>query len=61
MSGLSDRTSSVAGQPPTGRHGFSDVDYREAMRRAREIVPILRERAQETEDARRLLREALNR
>ena len=40
------------------RRDFSGVDYDEAMRRAREIVPILRERAQTTEDARMLLRES---
>lgn len=39
------------------RHDFSGVRYDEAMRRAREIVPILRERAQRAEDARMLLRE----
>jgi 3-hydroxy-9,10-secoandrosta-1,3,5(10)-triene-9,17-dione monooxygenase len=55
MSGLLDRTSSVAGQP-LGRD-FSTVEYGEAMRRAREIVPILRERAQRTEEARKLLAE----
>ena len=36
---------------------FSGVDYDEAMRRAREIVPVLRERAQKCEDARGLLPE----
>ena len=36
---------------------FADVSYEEAMRRAREIVPALRERAQQTEDARVLLPE----
>src|SRR6266850_1171572 len=36
---------------------FSDVSYEEAMRRAREIVPTLRERAQKCEDARVLLPE----
>lgn len=39
------------------RRDFRDVSYDEAMRRAREIVPILRERAQHAEDARLLLRE----
>src|SRR5688500_20132006 len=34
---------------------FSGVSYDEAMRRAREIVPVLRERAQKCEDARALL------
>src|SRR3954471_15923721 len=41
----------------TVRRDFSDVSYDEAMRRAREVVPALRERAQATEDARGLLRE----
>jgi 3-hydroxy-9,10-secoandrosta-1,3,5(10)-triene-9,17-dione monooxygenase len=36
---------------------FTDVTYDEAMRRAREIVPVLRERAQKCEDARVLLPE----
>src|SRR3989442_561536 len=36
---------------------FSNVSYDEAMRRAREIVPTLRERAQKCEDARVLLPE----
>ena len=36
---------------------FSGVSYDEAMRRAREIVPVLRSRAQKCEDARVLLRE----
>jgi 3-hydroxy-9,10-secoandrosta-1,3,5(10)-triene-9,17-dione monooxygenase len=37
--------------------GFEDVTYEEAMRRAREIVPTLAERAQKCEDARVLLPE----
>jgi 3-hydroxy-9,10-secoandrosta-1,3,5(10)-triene-9,17-dione monooxygenase len=36
---------------------FAQVGYDEAMRRAREIVPVLRERAQKCEDARVLLPE----
>ena len=36
---------------------FSGVSYDEAMRRARDIVPVLRERAQKCEDARVLLPE----
>ena len=36
---------------------FAQVGYEEAMRRAREIVPLLRERAQKCEDARVLLPE----
>ncbi len=37
--------------------GFADVTYQEAMRRARDIVPTLAERAQKSEDARVLLPE----
>jgi 3-hydroxy-9,10-secoandrosta-1,3,5(10)-triene-9,17-dione monooxygenase len=40
--------------PQSVRRDFSNVTYDEAMRRAREIVPILRERAQASEDARAL-------
>jgi alkylation response protein AidB-like acyl-CoA dehydrogenase len=43
--------------PQATRRDFSDVDYDEAMRRARAIVPTLRERAQPSEDARGLLRD----
>ena len=43
--------------PQAERRDFSGVGYDEALRRAREIVPVLRERAQRTEDARTLLRE----
>src|SRR5205807_3321972 len=41
----------------TVRRDFSAVGYDEALRRARDIVPALRERAQASEDARMLLRE----
>src|SRR4051812_23132474 len=50
-------TPSVGTLPQTVRRDFSAISYGEALRRAREIVPILRERAQATEDARMLLRE----
>src|SRR4051795_224778 len=50
-------TPSVGTLRQTVRRDFSTVGYDEAMRRAREIVPALRERAQATEDARALLRE----
>jgi 3-hydroxy-9,10-secoandrosta-1,3,5(10)-triene-9,17-dione monooxygenase len=43
--------------PQAVRRDFSAVGYDEAMRRAREIVPTLRERAQAAEDARLLIRE----
>ena len=41
--------------PQAVRRDFSAVEYDEALRRARKIVPILRERAQEAEDARMLI------
>lgn len=40
-----------------GSRSFSNVGYEEALRRAREIVPTLRSRAQKCEDARVLLPE----
>jgi hypothetical protein len=43
--------------PQTVRRDFSAVGYDEAMQRARDIVPILRERAPKGEDARMLIRE----
>ena len=43
--------------PQAERRDFSGVGYDEAMRRAREIVPILRGRAQAAEDARMLIRD----
>ena len=44
--------------------GFSDVGYKEAMRRAHELVPFLREQAPKCEEARKLtpaVMDALNR
>jgi 3-hydroxy-9,10-secoandrosta-1,3,5(10)-triene-9,17-dione monooxygenase len=41
----------------TIRRDFSAVTYEEAMRRARDCVPILRDRAQQSEESRGLLRE----
>jgi len=43
--------------PQSVRREFSAVSYDEAMRRARSCVPTLKERAQQSEDARILLRE----
>jgi 3-hydroxy-9,10-secoandrosta-1,3,5(10)-triene-9,17-dione monooxygenase len=43
--------------PQPVRRDFSHVGYDEAMRRAREIVPLLRERAQAAEEARGLTRD----
>src|ERR1041384_6651895 len=48
---------SVGTLPQTVRRDFSTVSYAEALGRARNIVPTLRERAQASEDARMLLRE----
>src|SRR5215210_8948376 len=48
---------SVGTLPQTVRRDFSGVSYDEALRRAREIVPTLRERAQDAEDSRMLIRE----
>ena len=45
------------GTLPQPRRDFSTVSYDEAMRRARDIVPMLRDRAQASEDARVLTRE----
>jgi 3-hydroxy-9,10-secoandrosta-1,3,5(10)-triene-9,17-dione monooxygenase len=57
LAGPSDRSDVVGTLPQTERRDFSAVGYDEAMRRARAIVPILRERAARAEDARMLLRE----
>src|SRR6202047_5033778 len=48
---------SVGTLPQTVRRDFSNVDYAEARRRAREIVPVLRERPNRSEDAPALTRE----
>ena len=57
MASPSDQTRAVGTLPQATRRDFSGVGYDEAMRRAREIVPILRERAQAAEDARVLIRD----
>ncbi|HSF02166.1 MAG TPA: acyl-CoA dehydrogenase family protein, partial [Solirubrobacterales bacterium] len=41
------------------RPGFDDVTYDEALRRARALVPVLRERADGTEAARQMPKETL--
>jgi 3-hydroxy-9,10-secoandrosta-1,3,5(10)-triene-9,17-dione monooxygenase len=56
MAGATAPSNSV-GTLPQPRRDFSAVGYDEAMARARAIVPVLRERAQATEDARMLIRE----
>jgi 3-hydroxy-9,10-secoandrosta-1,3,5(10)-triene-9,17-dione monooxygenase len=57
MAGPSHQDGFVGTLPQAVRRDFSGVGYDEAMRRAREIVPILRERAQAAEDARMLIRD----
>ena len=57
MAGASKGGHQVGTLPQAVRRDFSAVGYDEAMRRARDIVPILRERAQRAEDARMLIRE----
>ena len=57
MVGPSDRSNFKGTLPQTERRNFSAVGYDEAMRRARQMVPILRERAARSEDARVLIRE----
>jgi 3-hydroxy-9,10-secoandrosta-1,3,5(10)-triene-9,17-dione monooxygenase len=51
MAAAGDPIPTVGTLPQAARRDFSRVGYEEAMRRAREIVPILRERAQAAEDA----------
>jgi 3-hydroxy-9,10-secoandrosta-1,3,5(10)-triene-9,17-dione monooxygenase len=53
----SERNESVGTLPQKVRRDFAAIGYDEAIRRARDIVPILRERAQAAEDARMLIRE----
>src|ERR1700736_437740 len=53
----SERNESIGTLPQKTRRDFSAIGYDEAMRRARDIVPILRARAQAAEDARMLIRE----
>jgi 3-hydroxy-9,10-secoandrosta-1,3,5(10)-triene-9,17-dione monooxygenase len=57
MASPSEPSDPVGTLPQAVRRDFSAVDYGEAMRRAREIVPTLRARAQQAEDARMLIRE----
>ena len=57
MAGPGDRSDAVGTLAQTARRDFSAVGYAEAMQRARELVPVLRERAQRAEDARALISE----
>jgi 3-hydroxy-9,10-secoandrosta-1,3,5(10)-triene-9,17-dione monooxygenase len=57
MSAVAQVGDGVGTLPQAVRRDFSGVGYDEALRRAREIVPVLRERAARSEEARVLLRE----
>jgi 3-hydroxy-9,10-secoandrosta-1,3,5(10)-triene-9,17-dione monooxygenase len=57
MAAPSKRSAPIGTLPQKVRRDFSAIGYAEAMRRARDIVPNLRERAQAAEDARMLIRE----
>ncbi len=57
MASASEQSHGVGTLPQAERRNFSAIGYDEAMRRARDIVPVLRERAQQAEDARMLIRE----
>jgi 3-hydroxy-9,10-secoandrosta-1,3,5(10)-triene-9,17-dione monooxygenase len=57
MAGAHSASHPVGTLPQAVRRDFSAVGYDEAMRRAREIVPTLRARAKDAEDARLLIRE----
>src|ERR1700736_6659088 len=57
MAAPSKRSAPIGTLPQRVRRDFSAIGYDEAMRRARDIVPTLRERAQAAEDARMLIRE----
>jgi hypothetical protein len=50
-------TERVGTLPQSVRRSFNKIGFDEAMRRTREIIPLLRERAQRAEDTRMLIRE----
>jgi 3-hydroxy-9,10-secoandrosta-1,3,5(10)-triene-9,17-dione monooxygenase len=56
MDSAIEATMRVGTLPQPVRRDFSQVSYAEALQRARDIVPVLRERAQKCEDARMLIR-----
>jgi 3-hydroxy-9,10-secoandrosta-1,3,5(10)-triene-9,17-dione monooxygenase len=56
MTARNDESPTPGTLPQAVRRNFSRVGYDEAMRRARELVPVLAERAQAAADARMLLR-----
>ena len=57
MTGTGNAGNAAGTLPQTVRRDFREVTYQEAMRRARDLVPVLRERARQSEDARMLIRE----
>jgi 3-hydroxy-9,10-secoandrosta-1,3,5(10)-triene-9,17-dione monooxygenase len=57
MTGASKQNHATGTLRQATRRDFSSIGYDEAMRRAREIVPVLRERAEAAEEARVLIRE----
>jgi 3-hydroxy-9,10-secoandrosta-1,3,5(10)-triene-9,17-dione monooxygenase len=57
MTAENSESAGVGTLPQSERRDFRGTGYVEAIRRAREIVPILRERAQRSEDARVLIRD----
>src|SRR4051794_14410734 len=57
MAGANEAVSAPGTLPQPVRRDFSHVSYAEALQRARDMVPVLRERAQKSEDARMLIRE----
>src|SRR5262245_5987578 len=57
MASARDQVASVGTLPQPVRRDFSAIGYDEAMRRARELIPLLRERAPRAEDARMLTRD----
>src|SRR5262245_52713557 len=57
MASARDESAPTGTLPQAIRRDFSAVGYNEAMRRARELAPLLRERAQRAEDARMLTRD----
>jgi 3-hydroxy-9,10-secoandrosta-1,3,5(10)-triene-9,17-dione monooxygenase len=46
--------------PSVGARGFAEVSYDEAMRRARALVPVLRERADPAEAVREMPKETID-
>lgn len=57
MTGSNEPSDAAGTLPQSVRRVFSGVGYDEAMQRAREITPILRQRARASEGARRLTRD----